>query len=41
MSNPTLSAPERVKLLLAWAVVAIPAAWGVAQVVMKSAALFR
>ena len=41
MSHRTVWAPERVKLLLAWAVVVIPAAWGVAQVVMKSAALFR
>jgi hypothetical protein len=32
---------ERVKLLLSWLVVSIPAAWGVAQVVEKSAALFR
>ena len=29
------------KLVLAWLVVGIPAAWGVAQVVVKSAALFR
>ncbi len=28
-------------LALLWAVVAIPAAWGVAQVVAKSMALFR
>lgn len=32
---------ERVKVLLSWVVVLIPAAWGVAQVVVKSAALFR
>jgi hypothetical protein len=32
---------ERVKLVLAWLFVGIPAAWGVAQVVVKSAALFR
>jgi hypothetical protein len=29
------------KLLLAWAVVGIPAAWGVSQTVAKSLALFR
>jgi len=28
-------------LILAWAVVTIPAAWGVAQTVVKSMALFR
>jgi hypothetical protein len=32
---------ERWKLLLGWLVVGIPAAWGVAQVVVKSMALFR
>lgn len=31
---------ETVKLALAWLVVLIPAAWGVAQVLVKSAALF-
>jgi hypothetical protein len=36
-----LSAGERVKVILAWIVVLIPAGWGVAQVVSKSAALFR
>jgi hypothetical protein len=36
-----LSAVERVKVLLAWVVVLIPAAWGVGQVVSKSAALFK
>jgi hypothetical protein len=35
------SAAERVKVILAWIVVLIPAGWGVAQVVSKSAALFR
>jgi hypothetical protein len=30
-----------IKLLIAWAVVGIPAAWGVWQVVLKSLALFR
>jgi len=34
-------AAERVRVLLAWAVVLIPAGWGVAQVVIKSADLFR
>ena len=33
--------PEKIKVALAWIVVLIPAAWGVAQVVSKSAALFR
>ena len=32
---------EKVRVILAWTVVLIPAAWGVAQVVSKSAALFR
>ena len=32
---------EVLKLVLAWLFVGIPAAWGVAQVVVKSAALFR
>ena len=32
---------EKLKVALAWMVVLIPAAWGVAQVVSKSAALFR
>ena len=32
---------ERMKVALAWFVVGLPAAWGVAQVVEKSAALFR
>ncbi len=31
---------ESVKIALAWLVVLIPAAWGVAQVVVKSATLF-
>jgi hypothetical protein len=41
MTEPTSSAGERVKVMLAWIVVLIPAVWGVAQVVSKSAALFR
>lgn len=32
---------ERVRVALSWLVVLVPAAWGVAQVVVKSAALFR
>ena len=32
---------ERIRVALAWVVVLIPAVWGVAQVVSKSAALFR
>jgi hypothetical protein len=35
------SATAWLALALLWAVVAIPAAWGVAQVVAKSMALFR
>lgn len=31
---------ERAKLVLGWLVVLVPAAWGVSQVVVKSAALF-
>lgn len=38
---PESGLAERLKLLLAWLVVAVPAAWGVAQVVAKSVALFR
>jgi hypothetical protein len=34
-------ANEGLKVALAWAFVGIPAVWGVAQVVAKSAALFR
>lgn len=32
---------EKAKVALAWIVVLIPAAWGVAQVVVKSADLFK
>jgi len=32
---------EKMKIALSWLVVLIPAVWGVAQVVSKSAALFR
>ncbi len=39
MSQKTRRDP--VALTLSWLVVLIPAAWGVAQVVLKSAALFR
>jgi hypothetical protein len=31
----------RIKLVLAWAIVGIPAAWGVSQVLRKSLDLFR
>jgi hypothetical protein len=34
-------AGERWKLALGWLVVGLPAAWGVAQVLLKSMALFR
>ncbi len=37
----SMSGAERVKTVLAWIVVLIPAVWGVAQVVSKSAALFK
>jgi hypothetical protein len=40
MTEPSRVA-ERVKLVLAWLFVGIPAAWGIAQVAVKSAALFR
>jgi len=36
-----MSSGERWKLIVAWVVVGIPAAWGVAQVLAKSLALFR
>ena len=32
---------ERLKVVASWLVVGLPAAWGVAQVVVKSMALFR
>jgi hypothetical protein len=35
------SGGEGVKVVLAWIVVLIPAVWGVAQVVAKSAVLFK
>jgi hypothetical protein len=35
------SGSETVKVILAWIFVLIPAVWGVAQVVSKSAALFK
>jgi hypothetical protein len=35
------SSAERVKVALAWVIVLIPAVWGVAQVVSKSAVLFK
>jgi hypothetical protein len=39
--DPPAREGERLKLVLAWLVVSIPALWGVAQVVVKSTALFR
>ena len=41
IDTPRVPASERVKVVLSWLVVGIPAAWGVAQVVEKSLALFR
>lgn len=35
------SGTEWMRVALAWVVVLVPAVWGVAQVVSKSAALFR
>lgn len=32
---------DRVKLVLAWLIVGLPLVWGLAQVMEKSAALFR
>jgi hypothetical protein len=32
---------ERLRVAIAWLFVAVPAVWGVAQVIAKSAALFR
>jgi hypothetical protein len=40
MTEPPRAA-ERLKLVLSWLFVGIPAAWGVAQVVVKSGALFK
>jgi hypothetical protein len=40
MTGPSPFA-ERVKVALAWLFVGVPALWGVAQVVAKSAALFH
>jgi len=39
--NDRSSGAERFRVAVAWLFVAIPAVWGVAQVVAKSAALFR
>jgi len=41
MNERDAAGVERLKLTLAWAIVGIPALWGVAQVVTKSLALFR
>jgi len=35
------SAAERLKLVLSWLFVGIPAAWGMAQVAVKAATLFK
>ena len=40
-TTTTTTTAERARVALAWFVVLVPAAWGVAQVVAKSAALFR
>ena len=40
-TTTTTTSAERARVALAWFVVLVPAAWGVAQVVEKSAALFR
>ena len=44
-TSTTRAAPSRaataLKLLLAWAVIGLPALWGVGQVVAKALALFR
>jgi len=37
---PEPRSTETLKIAVAWLVVLIPAAWGVAQVIVKSAALF-
>jgi hypothetical protein len=41
MPDESNSGSETIKILIAWIVVLIPAAWGVAQVVSKSADLFK
>ncbi len=41
MSNNTTPDRNVIALALTWLVVLLPAAWGVSQVVLKSAALFR
>jgi hypothetical protein len=41
MTDPNRTRRDPLALAMAWLVVLIPACWGVAQVVLKSAALFR
>ena len=40
-SGEGIDSAERIRVLLTWLVVAIPALWGVAQVVKRAMALFR
>jgi hypothetical protein len=40
-SREGIDGAERIRVLLTWLVVAIPALWGVAQVVKRAMALFR
>lgn len=40
-SREGIDSAERIRVLLTWLVVAIPALWGVAQVVQRAMALFR
>ena len=40
-SQERIDGAERLRVLLTWLVVAIPALWGVAQVVQRALALFR
>lgn len=41
MSAQRSAGSEVVKLVVAWLVVLVPAAWGVSQVVVKAASLFK
>jgi len=36
-----VDSPQGLQLLIAWAVIAVPLGWGVAQTVVKALALFR
>lgn len=40
-SPERIDSAERVRVLVTWLVVAIPALWGVAQVVQRAMALFK